>query len=179
MKIRTATLEDETKIRDLYRQVARQNGGLARAEHEITDGYIHHFVTRSVGSGLIIVAEHPDSDESIVAEVHACKPGIAAFDHVFSDLTIAVHPDFQGKKIGRTIFTIFLEEIALNRPDVGRVELMVRESNARAILFYQSLGFTVEGRLEMRIRTPGNNYEADIAMGWQNPNFEFDAGEGG
>jgi putative acetyltransferase len=91
-----------------------------------------------------------------------------------TDLTIAVHPEFQGKKIGRTLFTIFLEEIATNRPDIGKVELITRESNLRAIQLYQSLGFRIEGRLEMRIKTPEGNYEADIPMGWQNPNFEFE-----
>jgi putative acetyltransferase len=91
-----------------------------------------------------------------------------------SDLTIAIHPQFQGKKIGRTLFTIFLEEIALNRPDIGKVQLFTRESNARAFHLYQSLGFRVEGRFEMQIKTPDGHYETDIPMGWRNPNFEFD-----
>ena len=42
-----------------------------------------------------------------------------------------------------------------------------------AIALYQSRGFLIEGRLEMRIRTPDRHYEADIPMGWQNPNYEF------
>jgi putative acetyltransferase len=67
-----------------------------------------------------------------------------------------------------------LEEVVRNRPDVGRVELIARESNRKAIEFYQSLGFHVEGRLEMRIKNIHGHYEADIPMGWQNPNFEFD-----
>jgi ribosomal protein S18 acetylase RimI-like enzyme len=105
--------------------------------------------------------------------MHAYKPGIQVFNHLFSDLTIAVHPEFQGRKVGRTLFTIFLEEIARNRTDIGKVELLTREGNLRAIKFYQSLGFKIEGRLEMRVKTPAGNYEADIPMGWQNPNFEF------
>jgi putative acetyltransferase len=69
--------------------------------------------------------------------------------------------------------SIFLEEIVRNRTDVGKVELIVRESNVGAIALYQSLGFRIEGRLEMRIRTPSRCYEADIPMGWQNPSYEF------
>jgi putative acetyltransferase len=95
------------------------------------------------------------------------------FDHVLGEVTILVHPQFQGKKIGRTILTIFLEEIARNRMDIGKVELIARESNMKAIELYQSLGFRIEGRLEMRIKTADGNYEADIPMGWQNPSFEF------
>lgn len=84
------------------------------------------------------------------------------------------NPDFQGKKIGRTIFTIFLQEIAANKSDVGKVELVTREGNQKAINLYLSLGFVIEGRMEMRIKTPEGRYEADIPMGWTNPNFEFD-----
>jgi putative acetyltransferase len=53
------------------------------------------------------------------------------------------------------------------------VELIARESNLKAIELYQSLGFLIEGRLEMRIKTTDNHYEADIPMGWQNPNYEL------
>ena len=174
MHIRTAEPEDLQRIKILYEEVARTAGGLARTAKEITEDYIDNFLRKSLASGLIIVAEHPDDARKLIGEIHAYKPGIEVFDHVLSDLTIAVHPQFQGKKIGRTLFTIFLEEIALNHPDIGRVELIARESNQKAIQFYQSLGFRIEGRLEMRIRTPEKNYEADIPMGWQNPNFEFD-----
>jgi ribosomal protein S18 acetylase RimI-like enzyme len=86
---------------------------------------------------------------------------------------LVVDPDFQGKKIGRTILMIFLDEIVKNRPDIGKVELIARESNQRAIALYQSVGFLIEGRLEMRIKAADGYYEADIPMGWQNPNFEF------
>ncbi len=171
MHLRTATIDDLRKIKVLYQRVAGHGPGLARTEEEITDDYVSRFLNNSIRSGLIIVAEHPN-DDTLIAEIHAYAPEPSAFRHIFSDLTIAVHPDFQGKKIGRTIFTIFLEEIGLNRPDIGRVELVTRESNERAIRFYQSMGFQVEGRFEMRIRRPDGCFEADIPMSWQNPNFD-------
>jgi ribosomal protein S18 acetylase RimI-like enzyme len=173
MRYRTATIEDLDRIVKLYKLVAKTERGLARHEHEITLDYVERFLKKSLAMGLIIVAEHPEHPEELVAEIHAYKPGIQVFDHVLSDLTIAVHSDFQGRKIGRTILTIFLEEIARNHPDIGRVELIARESNEKAIALYQSLGFLIEGRLEMRIRTTDHHYEADIPMGWLNPNFEF------
>lgn len=173
MHIRTAAIEDIPKIRELYQQVARAGGGLARDETEMTEEYIRHFTTKSIESGLILVAEHPDNTNALVGEMHAYPPGPSVFSHVYSGLTIAVRPDFQGRKIGRTLFTIFLEEIGINRTDIGRVELIARESNLKAIKFYESFGFRIEGRLEMRIRTAEGNYEADIPMSWQNPNFEF------
>lgn len=173
MHIRTAEPEDLPKIKVLYQHVARQEGGLARVESEISDEYIGRFVKKSMNDGLIIVVEHPDDPNALIGEIHAYRPGPAVFNHVLAGLTIAVHPDFQGKKTGRTLLTIFLEEIGVNRPDIGRVELIVRESNQKAIRLYQSLGFQIEGRFEMRIKRPDGNYEADIAMSWQNPNFEF------
>jgi ribosomal protein S18 acetylase RimI-like enzyme len=173
MHYRTAEVDDFLKIKSLYKEVARHSGGIARREEEVTDDYVLNFLNKSLATGLCVVAEHPDDPEKIIAEVHAYKMGIKTFDHVLSDLTIVVDPQFHNRKVGRTLFTIFLEDIALNRQDIGKVELITRESNRKAIALYQSLGFRVEGRLEMRIKNEEGMYEADIPMGWQNPNFEF------
>jgi ribosomal protein S18 acetylase RimI-like enzyme len=173
MYFREATADDVNAILDLYKQVALVEGGIARLESEITEEHVSAFVKSSIQSGLIIVCQHPDDPGKLIGEIHAYRNGVAAFSHVLGDLTIVVHPEFQGRKIGRTIFTIFLNEIAKFKTDIGKIELISRESNRRAIALYQSLGFRIEGRLEMRIRTRDGNYEADIPMGWQNPNFEF------
>lgn len=173
MHYRTAVIDDVDRLVKLYKSVARTDGGIVRLEAEITHDYVRSFCEKSLETGLIIVAEHPDDPNVLVAEIHAYKQGISAFDHVLGNLTIVVSPDFQGKKIGRTILTIFLEEIARNRPGIGRVELIARESNEKAIALYQSMGFLIEGRLEMRIKGADGNYEADIPMGWQNPEFEY------
>ncbi|HEY9049597.1 MAG TPA: N-acetyltransferase [Ohtaekwangia sp.] len=173
MHIRTGAPDDLHRIIKLYKEVAKVKGGIARLEQEITEEYVQNFLSKSLASGLILVAIHPDDPDSLIGEMHAYKPGLHVFNHLFSDLTIAVHPDFQGRKVGRTLFTIFLEEVARHHTDIGKVELITREGNHRAIAFYQSLGFKIEGRMEMRIKTPEGIYEADIPMGWQNPNFEF------
>jgi ribosomal protein S18 acetylase RimI-like enzyme len=173
MHFREAIETDVVAIFDLYKRVARHEGGIARLESEVTQEYVSNFVTKAVASGLIIICEHPDNPEVIIGEIHAYKSGLKVFNHVLGDLTLVVDPEHQGKKIGRTMFTIFLNEIVKNRPDVGKVELISRESNARAITLYQSLGFRIEGRMEMRIRDTNGCYEADIPMGWQNPNYEY------
>jgi len=173
MKYRIADVDDLPALIKLYKAVARAEDGIARLEHEITEDYVLNFIHKSLGTGLIIVGEDPNDPTELIAEIHAYKPGIKVFDHVLSDLTIVVHPQHHGKKIGRTLFTIFLEEVARNRPDIGKVELIARESNLKAIALYQSLGFRIEGRLEMRLKTTKLAYEADIPMGWQNPNYEL------
>jgi ribosomal protein S18 acetylase RimI-like enzyme len=173
MRYRTAVPEDRDRLMTLYKVVAQTEGGIARLEHEITADYVRNFLERSLENGLIIVGEHPDETGELIASIHAYKPGVQVFNHVLSELTLVVHPHFQRKKIGRTILTIFLEEVGRNRPDVGRIELIARESNESAITLYQSMGFLIEGRLEMRIKSTDGHYEADIPMGWQNPNYEF------
>src|SRR5215213_1499038 len=105
MYIRTAEINDLQKIKTLYQAVAREGNGIARTEDEITDQYIENFITRSLDGGLIIVAENPSNPDELIGEIHAYKPGIEVFDHVLSEITIVVHPEFQSKKIGRTIFT--------------------------------------------------------------------------
>ncbi len=173
MRYRTADIDDLSALIKLYKAVASVEGGIARLEREINEDYVKNFILKSLASGVIIVGENPDDPPELVAEIHGYKSGLAVFDHLLGDVTIVVHPKFQGKKIGRTILTIFLEEIGTHRMDIGKVELIAREGNQKAIELYQSVGFRIEGRLEMRIRTPERNYEADIPMGWQNPNFEF------
>ena len=46
MHIRTAANEDLPLIIHLYQQVARQEGGLARNEHEITEEYVRTFFNK-------------------------------------------------------------------------------------------------------------------------------------
>lgn len=173
MHYRTAEPQDVPALLQLYREVARQ-GGFIRMEDEITVEYVQGFVSRSLDSGLIIVAEHPERPHELIGEVHAYKSGITQYKHVLTDLTFAVHPSVQQRGFGKTMLRIFLEEIMHHRPDVGKVELFVRESNQKALALFQSFEFLIEGRLEMRIRTPQKVYEADIVMGWQNPTFEFE-----
>jgi ribosomal protein S18 acetylase RimI-like enzyme len=174
MHFRTAEFTDIPRIVKLYKAVANIPGYLARLESEMTEEYVSHFVNKSLADGLIIVCESDDDPDFLIAEVHGYKPGLKNFDHVLGEVTFLVHPDHQGKGIGRTIFMIFLEEIGTRRPDIGKVELYTGENNRKAISLYQSLGFMIEGRMEMRFRNPAGTFEADIPMGWVNPGFEFD-----
>lgn len=167
--IRTATVYDLNGIKSLYLRVAENEGGIARLESEITDDYISGFLRKSLTKGIILVAE---SDNQIVGEIHAYSPGIQVFDHVFSELTIVVDPDFQGTGIGKKLFTTLLKKVENEFPDIARVELIARESNTKAIRFYESIGFKIEGRFEMRIKSSNGKFEADIPMGWLNPKFE-------
>jgi ribosomal protein S18 acetylase RimI-like enzyme len=160
-KIRLAKSEDLSQIEKLYKAVAAKGDGIAREENEITGEYVKDFMSCAKERGIEIVAEQ---EGIILAEIHCYRPHPKVFHHILSDLTIAVHPAHQQKGIGRLIFRELLGKVA-EMADIKRVELIVRESNKKAINFYKSLGFQVEGRMENRINVSGS-FEADIPMAY-------------
>ncbi len=163
LKLRRATVADVAAIYRLYISVAKFPGGLARLESEIDTQYIERFVTNSCAAGLILVAE---SEGQLLGEIHGYKVGLYCFAHVISELTIAVAPSAQGQGVGRLLFRGFIDEVCLTMPEVLRVELITRESNHRAITFYESLGFEQEGCFNHRIRNLDGTLESDIPMAW-------------
>ena len=173
LKIRQPDSNDLNKIYALYKKVATETTGLARSGDEITDQYIQEIMKSASETGLQFIVDHPNSSNQIIAEVHCYKLLPKVFSHVLSELTIAVDPDFHGQGIGKMIFTHLLNFITKNRTDIMRVELISRESNTKAISFYESLGFNQEGRFEKRIGdNSSNEFEADIPMAWFNPNYK-------
>ena len=162
---------DKPKVYNLYKRAAKTGGGIARTSNEITKKYIDNIVGKAKNSGVHFVVDHPFDSEKIIGEIHCYKLEPSVFSHVLSDLTIVVDSDFQGKGIGKLLFEMLLSTLEIERTDILRVELIVRESNKKAILFYERLGFKIEGRLENRIDTRNGTFEADIPMAWMNKNY--------
>jgi ribosomal protein S18 acetylase RimI-like enzyme len=171
-KTKFAKLVDKEKIFRLYQAVARNLGGIAREADEISLEYISHNLQNALKTGVCLVIDNPHNAEEIVAEIHCYKLTPKVFSHVLSELTIVVHPDFQKLGLGKLIFTSLLQHIEENRKDILRVELIARESNQKAIAFYEKIGFKIEGRFEKRIDNKTKDFEADIPMAWFNKNFE-------
>ena len=165
LAIESAREKDLTCILTLYRAVAVIPGGLARTEEEITPDYVGHFLARSLATGVILVARDADT-VAILGEIHAWVPEPRVFSHVLGDLTIAIHPDAQGRGIGRQLVEGFLATVVSQRPEIKRIELIARESNRKAIDLYRKLGFVEEGHLVDRIQSVGGGFEADVAMAW-------------
>ncbi len=165
---RFLSVADAPVMHKLYCEIANHPGGFARDPEEVTPEYMEKLLESTSSSGLGIGAVDRES-QALIGFIIARKPGPKVFNHVLSDLTIGVHPQHQSKGIGRRLFLDFIEHIQSSRPDVLRVELIARESNQRAISFYESIGFRAEGVFEKRILNQNGDFESDIPMGWLKP----------
>ena len=171
--LRKADKSDTRKVFELYQRVTKaMPGGIARDYNEITDEYVQNFMQESSAYGLEFIIDNPDNKDEIIAEIHCHKMGPKVFDHIFSDLTIVIDPRFQGKGIGKIIFLHLLDHIKNSRPDILRVELVVKESHTGARALYSKIGFVAEGRFEKRFRMPDGSYDTDIPMVWMNTSFD-------
>lgn len=169
--VRSAVAADAAKILTLYKATGAAPIGIARGPEEVSAAYIDNFMQQAAQSGIELVIDNPDNTDEIIAEMHCHSPEPKILRHVMSDLTIAVHPAFQGRGLGKKIFTQLLDIITTGRPDILRVELYTQESNARAIALYKKLGFAAEGRFEKRVYSRQGALEADIPMAWFNPAY--------
>ena len=170
-EFRKATIKDTDAIFKLYKQVSKTKGGLARSDDEISKKYVEQFILKSLAKGVAFIIADKLHENKIIGEIHCYKQDPKVFTHVFSDLTIAIHPDYQGKGLGKKLFETLLNYITASRRDILRVELIAAESNSRAIKMYEKLGFIIEGKFERRIATPDNKLQADIPMAWFNPKY--------
>jgi putative acetyltransferase len=167
--IRKIKADDRAHLLNLYAKVAECNIGIARNVNEIDDAFILDIMSVNTKGGLGFVGL---VGKDIIGEVHASKYGIEIFDHVLSDLTICIHPDFQGQSYGKKIFSYFLNEIENTRPDILRVELESRASNKKSIELYKSIGFIQEGILKNKTRNVDGSFEDSILFSWLNKKFQ-------
>lgn len=164
MRLRDTLHSDLGSILALYNKVSKVPGGLSRLENEADVDYVKKALSSSLEDGLGIVIV--DKSDKVMAEMHAHQPGLFCFSHVLTDLTIAVDSDHQGTGLSRKISEAFMLRIIDHHPEVQRVELMVRESNSKAIKLYHTLGFAIEGKMHSRVKNLDGLLEADIPMAW-------------
>lgn len=97
ISIASGSTADVDSIKELYLAVAAIEGGLARTADEISRDYVEHFVSKSVDSGIIVIARDTASGQ-IIGEIHGYPLGPNVFAHLLGELTIAVHPGHQGAR---------------------------------------------------------------------------------
>lgn len=156
------TVDHAPLVLDLYVAAASvEQSGLARAPDEITTSYVEGFLSRASLSGISLGAF---LGENLVGEIHASRPGPRQFDHVLTDLTVAVHPGYQGTGIGSALFAAFFDRAAAALPPVARIELVARSGNVGALRLYRRLEFVEEGRFVGRVLLADGRREDDIPM---------------
>jgi RimJ/RimL family protein N-acetyltransferase len=159
--IRKAVVEDAASLVAAEQETARTPGLLVSRSHELTRAAFEQKIVELGASGRYVVAE---KDGQLVGHALLDPMPLEAISHVFR-LTIVVHPDYLGKGIGAALMRDLLAW-AEQTPRLGKIELLVRATNARAIHLYTMLGFVVEGRFRNRVRLPDGSFVDDLAMAW-------------
>ncbi len=169
MNIRTTTKHDRIRVAKIYRSVSGEMETITRRTHEITETYIFSLLNRAKDQIVSLVAESDDGD--LLGVIHAVKNGLESYDHILSDLTIIVRPEYQGKGVARALGIAILEYIVENRPDVWRLEVESRTEKTRLDIFAKA-GFVWEGEIKNRIRNIDGSFADSILLVWFNPNFK-------
>ena len=153
---------DAAAVLALYQATAGAlESGLARTPDEMDIAWAQGFLARAAATGASVGVWAGDV---LIGEIHASRMGVRQFDHNLVDLTVAVHPDWQGRGVGRRLFeALFAAAYGLS-PKVERIELAVREGNVSAVRLYERLGFILEGRHPGRVRLPDGRMEMDLTM---------------
>jgi len=137
------------------------SGGLGRLPEEMDLPWIEGSIAGALDGGIAIAAW---ADGRLAGLIKAPRMPSVQFAHVLWDLTIATHPDFQGRGIGRGLFEAVFAAARTLDPPIERIELVVRHGLTHAIRLYEQMGFQHEGRFVRRFRLADGSYEDDLAM---------------
>lgn len=159
--IRDARIEDAAILAAAERATAETPGLLVSRPSELIPENFEKKIVELSKLGRYIVAE---KDGKIVGHAFLDPMPLEAVAHVFR-LNIVVHPGFRGRGIGTALMRDLMEW-AKQSPRVGKIELLVRATNERAIRLYSKLGCVEEGRLQNRVRLSDNSFIDDLTMAW-------------
>lgn len=166
--LRPADLADIPYIRALY-QAAAGGVGLARSADEVSEAYVTDFVRHSLQRGLILVLHPVGHPTQVVGEIHGYSLGLQVFNHVLEQVTMAVHPGYQGRGLGRRLMQGLQNHIRSHCPHIMKIELKCFSHNHAALHLYQQTGFTVEGRQQHRVGIANGTFADGISLAWFNP----------
>ncbi|CRX38208.1 GNAT family N-acetyltransferase [Estrella lausannensis] len=161
INIRRARPHDAPSLAETERTIAADPGYLCSIPAELDPQKFRETIERleSGEQGVYLIAE---DQEKIAGHGYLLKHPLKNLSHV-AELTIALHPDWQGKGIGMLLMQALIEW-AEKDPNLEKIELNVRATNTRAIQLYKKWGFRVEGYLTRHLKTV-SGYIDDLVMG--------------
>ncbi len=164
-------MEEANTILKLYQKVAPRGGGITRFFGDtVINSHDQHYIDfKKFGKQLVIDARN--SGGKMIAELYCFTPAQQAFSHVLTDLTIVIAAGNDQKKMTTILLARLLEHVESDRPDILRVELLLREGNAISMALYKKFGFKIEGRFDKRICKSKGHFEAEIPMVWFNRKY--------
>ncbi|WP_163831830.1 GNAT family N-acetyltransferase [Spartinivicinus ruber] len=130
-----------TDIEDLYEiysdeSVAPNMGFDPCSRQEFDEIYLE-----LISGGELIVEEGSMGIEVVCKVIRRTR----RLNHSVYIGSLAVNPKFQGKGIGKKFFSELLSK--LKGEGYTRIELLVASDNQRALSFFRSFGFEIEGTL--------------------------------
>jgi ribosomal protein S18 acetylase RimI-like enzyme len=161
LTIRAAREDDASVLAAAERAIAAEPGQLVSLPDElVAERFARKIAALAVAeNGRYLVAE---MGGAIVGHGLLDPLPLAAVRHV-AHLTLAVHPGWQGRGVGRALLEA-LVEWARTAPAVGKIELHVRAPNERAQALYRDVGFVEVGRWRRRVQIAPGQYVDDVAM---------------
>jgi ribosomal protein S18 acetylase RimI-like enzyme len=161
LTIRAARADDAHVLAQAERTIAATPGLLVSQPAELTDERFAQKIAALDGAdnGHYLVAE---TAGQIVGHGMLDPLPLAAVRHVVH-LTLAVHPGWHGRGVGRALLGSLIEW-ARTAPAVEKIELNVRSSNTPAQTLYRKMGFTEIGRWQRRVKVAPGQYVDDVAM---------------
>jgi ribosomal protein S18 acetylase RimI-like enzyme len=159
--IRDARVEDASVLASAEREIAKTPGFLVSRPLELKDEAFAEKIAElsTADNGKYLVAE---LEGKIAGHAMLDPLKLAAIRHVVH-LTIAVHPRWQRKGIGKALLDALIRW-ARAAAAVEKIELHVRSSNTGTQKMYKSFGFTEVGLWKRRIRVSPDEYLDDVAM---------------
>ena len=161
LTIRQARVADAPVLAQAERAIAATPGLLVPLPGELTDERMAQKIAALDGAdnGRFLVAE---SEGELAGHAMLDPLPYAAVRHVVH-LTLAVHPGWQRRGVGRALLASLIEW-ARSAPALEKIELNVRASNAAAQALYREMGFKEIGRWQRRVKLAPGQYVDDVAM---------------
>jgi L-phenylalanine/L-methionine N-acetyltransferase len=164
LNIRSIRIEDAEAINEMRRMDGVRENTLGIISEKITRSQA--FISSLTESEHMLVAEvEEDGIKKVVGVIGMHVSKNPRLSHSAS-IGIMVHTDYQGKGIGKAMFSKIID-LADNWLMLVRLELSVFKDNERAIKLYKSLGFEIEG-IKKYAAIRNGKYEDEYFMGRYN-----------